>query len=217
MVKKFTQVSANSIKLQNKIKNMKLQTPKGTRDFFPEDARNLQKLINIARCVFQKYGFQPLFTPAFENFDLLSTKGGLGEGVRDEIYYFKDKSDRELGLRFDLTIPLARFISSNPQISKPFKRYSIDKVWRYDNPQAMRWREFWQADVDIVGSESVLADVECLAAICEVLDEFGFKDYLIRVNSRGLIENLLGKIVPKEKMKDVFRKRFGWNKIRTII
>lgn len=184
---------------------MKFQPPKGTRDFLPEEATNFFKLIEIVRRVFEEYGFDPIITPAFESFEMLAAKGGLGEAVKNEIYYFKDKSDRELGLRFDMTMPLARVISSNPQLPKPFKRYVIDKVWRYDNPQAMRWREFWQADIDVVGSSSVLADVECLAAVCKILNELGFKDYFIRINSRRLLDGLLTKIVPKNKIVEVFR------------
>jgi histidyl-tRNA synthetase len=201
----LTAISKDDLKKENQNKIMKIQTPKGTRDFLPEEAINFFKLIGVVRKVFEEYGFDPIITPAFESFVLLAAKGGLGEAVKDEIYYFKDKSDRELGLRFDMTMPLARVISSNPQIPKPFKRYVIDKVWRYDNPQAMRWREFWQADIDVVGSNSVLADVECLAAVCKILSELGFKDYFIRVNSRKLLDNLLNKSVPENKILEVFR------------
>lgn len=184
---------------------MRFQPPKGTRDFLPEEAINFFKLIEIVRRIFEEYGFDPIITPAFESFELLAAKGGLGETVKNEIYYFKDKSDRELGLRFDMTMPLARVVSSNPQMTKPFKRYVIDKVWRYDNPQAMRWREFWQADVDVVGSDSVLADVECLAAVCKIFSELGFKEYFIRVSNRKLLDSLLAKLVPKNKIVEVFR------------
>lgn len=184
---------------------MKFQTPKGTRDVMPEDAEKLKFVTDTVSKVFESFGFKPLFTPAFENFDLLMAKGGLGEAVKDEIYYFKDKSDRELGLRFDLTMPLARIIATNPQIPKPFKRYAIDKVWRYDNPQALRWREFWQADVDIIGAKSLAADAEVIAAACKSLDMLGFKDYEIRVNNRKFLEKEIGKSVPAEKIPQVFR------------
>jgi len=184
---------------------MKFQPPKGTRDLLPEDAKKMQKLIDLFRGIAEKYGFKPLITPAFESFELLSAKGGLGETVKDEMYYFKDKSDRELGLRFDMTMPLARVVSSNTQLRKPFKRYVIDKVWRYDNPQAMRWREFYQADVDIVGSSSLVSDVECLAVVSEFLDKLSFKDYFIRVNDREMIQVIFEKIINKEKILDVFR------------
>lgn len=184
---------------------MKFQPPKGTRDFMPEDASRLQFVWGTVAGVFERYGFKPIYTPAFENFDLLTAKGGLGEAVKDEIYYFRDKSDRELGLRFDLTMPLARIISSNPQLPKPFKRYSIEKVWRYDNPQAMRWREFWQADIDTIGAKSLMADAEIIAATCECLDRLGFKDYYIRVNNRKFLDSKIGRSVPKEKIPQVFR------------
>ncbi len=183
---------------------MKFQPPKGTRDLLPEDASRLQEIIQVCRDTFEKYGFEPLITPAFESFELLAAKGGLGEAVKDEIYYFKDKSDRELGLRFDLTMPLARVVSSL-SLAKPFKRYAIDKVWRYDNPGNLRFREFWQADIDTVGSKSILSDVECLATICEILDELGFTDYKIRINSRKLLQNEFEEIVAKENIVEVFR------------
>ncbi len=183
---------------------MKFQPPKGTRDLLPEDASKLQQIIEVCRDVFEKYGFGPLITPAFESFELLSAKGGYGEAVKDEIYYFKDKSDRELGLRFDLTIPLARVVSSM-SLPKPFKRYQIAQAWRYDNPASLRFREFWQADIDTVGSKSPLSDIECLAAICEILDRLGFRDYKIRINSRNLLQREFEKVVDKEKIVEVFR------------
>lgn len=183
---------------------MKFQTPKGTRDYIQEDAENLQKVIDVIRSVFKTYGFSPLFTPAFEDFGLLSAKGGLGEGVKDDIYYFKDKSDRELGLRFDLTMPLVRVVASNPQIPKPFKRYALGTVWRYDNPQAMRYREFWQTDIDIIGSQSMAADAECIAVVCECLERLGFQDFYVRLNSRKLIQSVFSEQAG-DKIKDVLR------------
>ncbi|HIQ50037.1 MAG TPA: histidine--tRNA ligase [Nanoarchaeota archaeon] len=181
-----------------------LTPPKGTKDIASDQAKKLWKIIETCKQVFESFGFEPLFTPAFEKFEILSAKGGLGEAVKEEIYYFKDKAGRELGLRFDLTMPLARFVSANPQIPKPFKRYAIAPVWRYDNPQRLRYREFWQADIDIVGSSSILADVECLACVCEVLNKLEIKNFKIRVNNRVLIENLL-KPYAGNKIKQVFR------------
>jgi histidyl-tRNA synthetase len=182
---------------------MKFQTPKGTRDLFPEDAEKLQKIIDMIIPVFEKYGFRQLITPSFESFELLSKKSG--EAIKNEIYYFKDKSDRELGLRFELTASFARIIASTPSLSKPFKRFEIGKVWRYDNPQAMRWREFWQADIDIAGSASPLADVECLAAVCECLEKLGFKDFFIRLNDRKLLQSVFKNFVEADAVVDVFR------------
>jgi histidyl-tRNA synthetase len=183
---------------------MGFQPPKGTRDFLPADAKKLQQIIDILRSTFEKFGFEPMSTPAFESFELLSAKGGLGEAVKDEIYYFEDKSKRPLALRFDLTMPLARVATSN-NFPLPFKRYQIEKVWRYDNPQALRWREFLQADADIVGSKSILADAECLAAACACIQNLGFKEFYVRVNSRKLLQKLFEKFVEKKKIVDAFR------------
>ena len=130
----------------------KFQTVRGMRDFEPKKARKWLYIRDACTKVFDKYGFEPLQTPMVEYFEVLSAKGAGGDAIKDEIYYFKDKGNRELGLRFDLTIPLARFVAKNSTLPKPFKRYTIDRVYRYDKPQAQRYREFMQADVDIVGS-----------------------------------------------------------------
>jgi histidyl-tRNA synthetase len=197
---------------------MRFKTVKGTRDFPPEESSVFNKIIEIIRNVFEKYGFIPLYTPAMESFKLLSAKGGLGEAVKDEIYYFKDKAGREIGLRFDLTMPLVRFfISNKPPL--PFKRYQIGKVWRYDEPQRLRYREFWQADIDIIGSPSILADVECLACVCECLEKLGFRKFFIRINDRKIVDKILDLSgVKKRKRIKVMRildkiERFGKTKI----
>ncbi len=180
------------------------QPAKGTRDIPPEEMRRLLFVFDACRKVFEKYGFAPLETPAFENFELLAAKGG--EAVKDEIYFFKDKGERELGLRFDLTVGLARFIANNPNIQKPFKRYAFGKVWRYDNPQAMRWREFYQLDIDVVGSSQIEADAECLACFCECLDALGIKNYYIRVNNRNFLKSFfVSKSVPEKSLDEWFR------------
>ncbi len=180
------------------------QPAKGTRDIAPEEMRKLLFVFDACRKVFEKYGFAPLETPAFENFELLAAKGG--EGVKDEIYFFRDKGGRDLGLRFDLTVGLARFVANNPNMQKPFKRYAFGKVWRYDNPQAMRWREFYQLDIDTIGSPQVEADVECLACFCECLDKLGIKNYYIRVNNRNLLKTfLISKGAQEKNLDDWFR------------
>jgi len=178
---------------------MKFQNVRGTRDIVFEDAKLFLEIIDIVRKCFEKYGFSPFITPSIESFELLSIKGGLGEHVRDEIYYFKDKAGREIGLRFDLTMPLVRVVASNPQIPKPIKRYQIATVWRYDEPQRLRYREFWQADIDIVGSESLISDAECIACICETLENLNIKDFFIRVNDREALDKKLEEIGVKKK------------------
>ncbi|MBI2085207.1 MAG: histidine--tRNA ligase [Candidatus Aenigmarchaeota archaeon] len=184
---------------------MKFQPLKGMRDFGPAESMKKQVVIGKIRSSFERFGFNPMETPSMESFEMLSMKGG-GDAMRREIYNFKDQGGREIGLRFDLTVPLARFISNNPTMSKPFKRYAIGDVWRYDNPQASRWRQFTQADVDIIGTPSMMADAECVAAIIDALQNVGLKDFKIRVNNRKLLESILIKCdVNKEKIFDVFR------------
>jgi histidyl-tRNA synthetase len=183
-----------------------IQTPKGTRDFLPQEMILRQKVFDTARKVFERFGFEPLETPAFEYWELLSKKGGGGEDVKKEIYYFRDKSDRELGLRFELTASLARVIANNPQLPKPFKRYQIGPVWRYDNPQAGRYREFWQADADIVGSQRMECEAECLAVAATILEALGFKDFAIRLNNRKILNGIVEFLqINKDKAPDVFR------------
>jgi histidyl-tRNA synthetase len=179
---------------------MIFQPPKGTRDFFPEQAITRQAIIDKLRAVFECYGFNPTDSPAFENWAVLSAKGGGGDEIKKQIYYFKDKSGRQLGLRFDLTLSLARMIASKPDIPKPFKRYQIGPVWRYEEVKAgRRYREFWQADADIVGSESQAADAEILAVGVAGLQKLGFEKFTIRLNSRLLLEGLTKKAGIGEK------------------
>ncbi len=180
---------------------MDFQTPRGTRDFLPQDMAKRQFIIDTARKVFEQWGFDPLDTPAFEEFGLLTAKSG--QAIKDEVYYFKDKSDRELGLRFDFTVPLARVIVNNPDIPKPFRRYQIGPVWRYDRPGASRYREFWQADVDIIGASTIDADAEVVACACETIKKIGLSNFRIRVNNRKLISSLLESL--GEKSSDVLR------------
>ncbi len=171
---------------------MKFQTPRGTRDFLPEAMMKRHFVIDTARTVFENWGFDPLDTPAFEEYALLTAKSG--EAIKDEIYHFKDKSDRDLGLRFDFTVPLARVVVNNPDIPKPFRRYQLGPVWRYDRPGSGRYREFWQADVDIVGAEGASADAEVVACACDALRKMGMSNFYVRVNNRKIINAFLGSL-----------------------
>jgi len=165
-----------------------------------------QFVLDRVRAVFERWGFDPLETPAFENWKLLAAKSGGGEEIKKEIYYFKDKSKRELGLRFDLTVPMARVLATNPNIPKPFKRYQIGRVWRYDRPGSGRYREFWQADVDIIGSKEASAEAEVIAVTCDAFKTLGFKNFMIRLSNRKVIESLVvNSGVSKRKVVDVFR------------
>jgi histidyl-tRNA synthetase len=209
-----TDISKADFKNKKQNKDMeKFQTPKGTRDFLPEEMVRRQFVINKIERVFEKFGFEPFTTPAFEEFELLAAKSG--EDVKKQIYDFEDKGGRRLGLRFDLTVPMARVVANNPQLQKPFKRYAIAPVWRYEEITATRKREFWQCDADVVGSSSMEADVECIAAAVECFKELGFKDFTILVNNRKVLDGFI-EIVCAEKNKDldIFRaldklKKFG--------
>ena len=184
---------------------MPFNVVKGMRDFLPEQAKKKQFIEDTCRRVFEKYGFEPLQSPVVEDFALLAAKGSGGEAIKDEIYYFKDKGERELGLRYDLTVPLARIVASNPVLTKPFRRYCISTVYRYDRPQAKRYREFTQADIDIVGAKSGLAGFECVQIAAEILAALGI-EFRIRVNNRALLEELAGKCgLEAGQVKEAFR------------
>jgi len=156
------------------------------------------------RTVFQNYGYGPMGTPAFESWDMLKKKSG--EDTVNQIYYFKDKSDRELGLRFEWTASLARVVATHRELPKPFKRYAIGPVWRYERPSEMRWREFWQMDVDVVGVADPIADTEVLAVAVDSLRAIGFKGFKIRLNDRRLLEALVEVSgLPRERYPEAFR------------
>ncbi len=163
-----------------------MRAPKGTRDVEPPESEIIDWILSIARRVFRRYGFKPMYHPAFEELRTLEAKSG--EEIREQIYVFQDKSHRWLGLRFDHTIGLARYASSRLNLQLPVKRYTFGPVWRYEEVKAKeRWREFWQMDADIIGVEDVVADVECVSAVADVLRELGIKNFEIRYNNRKLL------------------------------
>ncbi len=168
----------------------KLQPPRGMRDYNPGLWRILSSLrdkwINLAK----KWGYDPIETPVLEHLWVLETKAG--EQVREEIYWFKDKAGRELGLRFDMTVPIARYIAMNPQLPKPIRLCYFSRVWRYDEPQAGRWREFWQYGVELVGSPHVEADAEVIALFNESYRIIGL-DVEIKLFDRRVMESFLDK------------------------
>jgi len=197
---------------------MEFKTVRGMRDFLPEKARKKKFIEETCKRIFELYGFEPLETPIVEELALLTKKGSAGAEIEQELYTFEDKAARKLGLRFDLTVPLARVVASNKQLAMPFKRYQIGRVYRYDRPQAKRYREFTQADVDIIGVSSVLAEFELIALSYDVVKALGIEAYLT-VNSRRLLESLaLASNVRKEQLKECFRvidkaEKFGWSAV----
>ncbi|MCD6478175.1 MAG: histidine--tRNA ligase [Candidatus Aenigmarchaeota archaeon] len=166
------------------------QPVKGTRDFLPEDKIIRQRIVDTLREVFETFGFSPLETPSLERWEILSRKYAGGEEILKETYRLKDQGGRELGLRYDLTVPFCRVIAANPEIPKPFKRYQIGRVWRDGPIKLGRYREFWQCDVDVAGSSSMMADAEFLKMIDVVAEKFGINAD-IRVSNRKLLNSIL--------------------------
>jgi histidyl-tRNA synthetase len=182
----------------------KPQILKGTRDFLPEKLINRQNIIEAIRRIFESFGFSPIDTPAFEYLETL--EGKYGQEGEKLIYKFTDHGGRKIALRYDLTVPLSRVIAMYPEITKPFKRYQIAPVWRADKPQKGRYREFYQCDVDIIGSESMLCDAEVIAVSYYCLKEIGFDDFIIKINNRKILNgivNFLG--MDENKSQTLFR------------
>ena len=165
---------------------MNVQTLKGFRDFLPNEARKRQYVINILKNTFESFGFEPLETPALEYEEILL--GKYGEEGDKLMYRFEDNGGRKVALRYDQTVPLARVVAElGQQLPTPFKRYQIQPVWRAENTQKGRFREFLQCDIDTVGTNSLNADAEIVACAIKSLEGLGFKDFKIILNDR---ENL---------------------------
>lgn len=177
---------------------------KGFRDFLPPAEIARRGLLERIEACFRSYGFVPIDTPALEYAEILLGKGG-GE-TEKQIYRFKDNGGRDVALRFDLTVPFARFIAEHrAELSLPFKRYHIAKVWRGENTQRGRYREFTQCDFDIVGSDSPGADFEILLMMRNTLRAIGVGDVTIRVNHRGLFNRFLLHLGIEEKSVEILR------------
>ena len=182
---------------------MKLQNPRGMSDFSPEESILRNKLINLFKQSFENYGFSPLETPVIERFDVLSAKYAGGDEILKETFKLKDQGKRELGLRYDLTVPLARYVGMNPQIKLPFKRYQIGAVYRDGPIKLGRTREFVQCDVDIVGSSSPLADAELLILTSRIFDRLNLR-VEIKLNSRKILNSIMEMLDIPEKDKIEF-------------
>ncbi len=169
---------------------MELQLPKGTRDFSPEEKILRDMIVNTLKEIFELYGFAPLETPVLERFDVLSSKYAGGAEILKETFRLKDQGSRELGLRYDLSVPLCRYVGMNPVIKMPFKRYQIGEVFR-DGPVATaRYRQFTQCDVDVIGSSSMATDAEIIASIYSAFIKLNL-EINIKINSRKLLNDIL--------------------------
>jgi histidyl-tRNA synthetase len=175
----------------------KTQPARGMRDFLPADVRKRECVIDLVKEVYESYGFEPLETPAVENIETLMGKYGeegnqlifkiLKRGVHEST------GEADLALRYDLTVPLARVVAEyRDKLPKFFKRYQIQPVWRADRPARGRFREFYQCDVDVLGSRSVIVEAEICAAASDVLLKLGFKDFCVRINHRKALTGILG-------------------------
>jgi histidyl-tRNA synthetase len=170
--------------------------PSGTRDFLPEEIRKRQFVMSVIRDVYERYGYEPLETPSFENIETLL--GKYGDEGNKLIFKILKRGEHEqsgaadLALRYDLTVPLARVIAQyQNELPRFFKRYQIQPVWRADRPAKGRFREFYQCDIDAIGSTSPVVEVEQLEAVGEVLTRLGFSDFVIRLNHRQVLTALL--------------------------
>jgi len=178
--------------------------PRGTRDWLPWEAYRKRWVEGRLRRVFERYGYGEVITPAFESLELLVAKAG--EEVKEQIYWFKDKAGRDLGLRFEVTTPVARIVSGRLDLPKPVRFYYILPVWRYEEPQKGRYREFWQAGVELIGVEGAEGDSEVIALTARALEEVGLRDIEIRVSDRRIVEDLLIRAgVEKGKIEEAFR------------
>ena len=169
---------------------------RGMRDFLPDEVRRRDYVIGVVEEVYRRYGFEPLETPALENIETLT--GKYGEEGNKLIFKVLRRGEHEssgepdLALRYDLTVPLARVVAEHRgKLPKFFKRYQIQPVWRADRPARGRFREFYQCDVDAIGSTSPVVEVEMLAAVSEVMQRLGFSDFVIQLNHRELLTAML--------------------------
>lgn len=186
-------------------KQFDLKTLKGFRDFLPQQANVRKKVKELLVETFESFGYELLETPTLEFQSVLL--GKYGDEADKLVYKFDDPGKRKVGLRYDLTVPLARVVSQYKyQLSLPFKRYQIQNVFRADKPQKGRYREITQCDIDIIGSSSPLADAEIVAIIEKCLTRLGFAEFTIRINSRQVLFTVMEQAgVPKEKVLSVIQ------------
>src|SRR3989344_5867493 len=171
---------------------MKLQTARGVQDVPPEEKIVKNQVVDTLKEMFILYGFAPLETPILERYETLAAKFAAGEAsdALKEIFKLKDQGKRNLGLRFDLTVPLARYVAMNPSLKLPFKRYAVGEVFRDGPIKLGRSREFWQMDVDTVGTVSMLAEAEILALAENAFFQLGL-NVKIKINNRKLLNGIL--------------------------
>ncbi|MEZ5359487.1 MAG: histidine--tRNA ligase [Candidatus Zixiibacteriota bacterium] len=189
----------------NKRKKIRPEVLKGFKDYPPREEIARQKMVSVFREVFESFGYSPLQTPALERVEVL--KGAdYGEDNLATIFNFTGPEKVDMALRFELTASLARFVAGNPELPLPFRRYQFAPVWRVDKPGPGRFREFTQFDIDSVGTASMLADAEIMAAICKSFEKLGLDNYSIRFSNRKILNGLAEFAeIDKDTAPDVFR------------
>lgn len=180
------------------------RTLKGFRDYLPEMMMPRERLLEAARVVYRRYGYAPIDTPALEYAEILLGKGG--EESDKIVYRFQDHGGRDVALRFDLTVPFARFAAMHvPRLGTPFKRYAMGPVWRGENTGHGRYREFWQCDFDTIGTTAAASDAEALLVAHDLLLAAGVGNFTLRVNHRQVLGGLLETMGLSEKASAVLR------------
>jgi len=188
------------------------RTLKGFRDYLPEAMLPREGLIATAKQVYRSFGFAPIDTPALEYREIL--EGQAGEESNKQLYKFTDHGGRDVAMRFDLTVPLARFVAQHADsLGMPFKRYHIATVWRGENTQRGRYREFMQCDFDTIGTKSVAADIETALVIHDLFKALGFSQFTVHVNNRMVLNGLLERLELSDKATQVLRALDKLNKI----
>jgi histidyl-tRNA synthetase len=173
------------------------------RDWLPPQFYVLRRMEELLSRVAESFGYRRVETPVVEHFEVLARRAG--REIVGEIYYFKDRAGRELGLRFDMTVPIARVISYNLVIPRPVRWYYFSRVYRYDEPQHGRYREFHQFGVELVGSSSPRADAEVLGVLAESLRAVGVPDFVVRINDRKMVDKMLESMGVREYRDAIYR------------
>src|SRR5262245_32575292 len=178
------------------------RTLKGFRDYPPELMIPREHMLEQARRVYRSYGYAPIDTPALEYTEILMGKGG--EDSDKQLYRFNDHGGRDVALRFDLTVPFARFAAEHiGKLGTPFKRYHMGPVWRGENTQRGRYREFWQCDFDTIGTTSNASDIEVALVIHDLMRALGFERFTVRINNRLVLNGLLEELGLADRAKSV--------------
>lgn len=184
------------------MQEIKLRNVKGTFDFTPNEQRLRNYIQDTLKEIFEEYGYAPLETPTLCYYDVLASKYGAGAEILKEVYKLKDQGDRDLALRYDLTVPFARFTAMQKELKLPFKRYEIGKVFRDGPVKVGRNREFIQCDVDVIGVKDMMIDAECIDLYVKAFEKLDI-DIIIEYNNKKLMNGIIEEIIGKDKITEV--------------